>query len=299
MNGEDRARFNFYALAGTADAPDGYQVPVTAELQDELSLEFARQLAAFDVDGSKTLRYDPQYRPDEGEIFAVDGFPLPPPLSDPGRIPQLPDLSDAQIEEGAVRALVGLRQPQGRQKALLCFQAVDGRQMLKRTRFSIVLSQDVFTRNDRSGLVVREALTAVFRDGVLYFQSESDVRRFVDLSPLFTEATDPQVEAFFRKPAFAVEDPAALVRLADRWTRRKISSIEARGILREVDPGRILAAARKYGVAVQVKKAGKRTQLVLPPTKKELKDFLRLLDQDYLDSRLTPDRFQVSSKRRL
>jgi hypothetical protein len=43
---------------------------------------------------------------------------------------------------------------------------------------------------------------------------------------------------------------------------------------------------------------GKRA-LVVPSATRELKDFLRLLDQDYLSSTLTPDRFRVNSKKRL
>lgn len=118
--------------------------------------------------------------------------------------------------------------------ALLCFQAVDGRQLLKRTRLSLVLSHDVFSRNDRSGIVIRGSLTAVHRDGNLYFAAEPPVRRFLDLSQVFDEATGPQVREFLRHGIFAVDDPEGVVALVDTWTRRKIAAIEGRGILRSL-----------------------------------------------------------------
>jgi hypothetical protein len=299
MPADERPLFNFFAIAGVPDEPEVCRVAVTADLQRDLSDEFAKQLAAFDVDGSELVPYDPQYKPDEGELFEIPGYALPRALADLGRAPTLPPLSDRQIEAGVLRALVGVPH-QGKSKGLaLCFQAVDSRQLLKRTRLSLILSHDVFSRNDRSGIVVRSSLTAVFRSGNLYFPAEPPVRRFLDLSQVFEEATGPQVQKFLRHPLFAVDDLEAVVALADTWTRRKIAAIERRRILESVPTQAVVKVGKEFGLEVSTRRIDGKPVLVVPADKPRLKDLLRLLDQDFLRSPLTSDRFRVNSKRRL
>jgi hypothetical protein len=289
--------FNFFALVGPTDAPVAHEVPVTAALQRELSKEFDKQFAEFGMDDAERVQYDPQYRPGDGEIFEVE-FALPQTIPNLAQPPAMVALPDEAIEQGTLRALVGVRQAAAGEEPVYCFQTVDGRQLLRRSKLTIIRSHDVFAQNDSSGVVVRDALTAVYRDGKLYFQSEPAVRRFLDLSLLFTEATNPQVEAFFGQSAFAVDDLAGLIALADKWMRRKVTSIAERNILKDVSPRSVVKVGKEFGIAITTRRLGSRTLLVPPTNKKDLKSFLRLLDQDYLASTLTVDRFQVNSKRR-
>ena len=299
MPGSAPTLFNFFALVGSADEPEVRRVPVTADLQRELSTEFAAQLAAFQLDRSEHVPYDPQYRPGTDELFVVRGFALPETVPDLTQAPTLPAVSDRQIEDGAVRALVGVPQPAKSRNALLCFQGVDARHLLRRARLSIVLSKDVFSCIDRNGIVIRDSLSAVYRDGSLYFPSEPPVRRFLDLSQVFEEATGPQVSKFLRQPLFAVDDPEAVAALADTWTRRKIAAIEQRGILRSVPAQALVKVGREFDVEISTRKVDGRQVLVVPTDKGHLKELLRLLDQDFLRSPLTSDRFRVNSKRRV
>lgn len=290
--------WNFFALTGTPDSPEVCRVPVTADLQRDLSRVFAEQLTAFGLDESEHIEYDPNYRPEDSELLVVRGFALPSSIPDLTSAPDVPRLGDAHIDAGNVRALVGV--PQGtRDNALLCFQAVDNRQLLRRERFSMFMSHDAFTRNERSGLVIRDSLTAVYRNGDLFFPSEPAVRRFLDLSQVFTEATTPQIRSFLRHRLFAVADMDALLRIADKWTRRKIASIDARGIVASMKPAAVVRVGKDFGVHVVASTVRGSKVLHVPETKAELKDFLRLLDQDFLKSSLTPDRFRVNSKKKL
>lgn len=56
---------------------------------------------------------------------------------------------------------------------------------------------------------------------------------------------------------------------------------------------------KEFGVDVSTRRLDGRRVLVVPADKPRLKDLLRLLDQDFLRSPLTADRFRVNSKRRL
>ncbi len=292
-----RPLFNFFALIGEIDTPALLGVHVTAELQQQLSQEFARQLQAFGLGDADLVPYTPQYRPEEGELFQLKEFTLPASVPQPAQWPSQPGLGEEDIEKGAVRALLGV--PQGMAGAVICFQAVDARQMLKRSRLSIILTNDTFARSKSSGLVVREHLSAVLRDGSLYFPSEAEVKRFLDLTPFSVAATAAQVDSFFGHAAFVSDDHAHIVGLADKWIRRKVTSIEAQGILDKVSPQDASRIARGYGVAVETRRSAGRLRIVLPSVKKELKSLLRFLDQDFLDSQLTSDHFQVNSKRKV
>lgn len=291
-----RQLWSFFALTGAPDSPEVCRLPVTAELQRELSDLFKQQLEAFGLDRAEHVEYDPSYKPDDDELLVVRGFKLPESIPELARAVDAPLLTDAHIDAGNVRALVGV--PHGtRENSLLCFQAVDARQLLKRERVNLFMSGDHFTREERSGLVVRDALTAVYAKGDLFFPSEPPVRRFLDLSPVFSEATAPQVRAFLRHKLFAVDDEDALLRLADKWTRRKIGAIEARGIVRTVKPAEVVRAGKEFGLKVSLVTVGRAKSLRVPSTKPEFKDFVRLLDQDFLRSSLTTDRFRVNSKK--
>lgn len=293
-----RRLWNFFALTGRPDAPDMCRLPVTAELQQELSAAFAEQLEAFAIERAAHVEYDPGYKPDDDELLVVRGFTLPESIPDLtlARALDIPRLTDAHIDAGNVRALVGV--PQGTARnSLLCFQAVDNRQLLKRDRWNLFMSGEQFTREERSGLVIRDALTAVYKDGDLFFPAEPPVRRFLDLSSVFSEATDPQVRTFLQHKVFAVDDVEALIRISDKWTRRKIGAIEARGILGTMKPEHVVRAGKEFGIRISQATVGGVKRLRVPMTKPELKDFLRLLDQDFLRSSLTSDRFRVNSKK--
>lgn len=295
---ERRRLANFYTLVGAPDDVAVRDVIVDRDLQQELSAAFASQYEEFGLERRTHVSFtrDPQYKLDvDDEVFVVKDFSLTLPTL--GRGARFSSVTEEEIEGAQVRALVGVPQdPSGRASKLLLFQMIDSRKVLRRSKISILLSDRTFTRNDRSGLHVGEALTAVYRDGDLYFDSEWAVRHFLDMSQLYVEATRPQILKFFRHGRFFVDDPDVLAALTDRGMARKIASIQRRGLLETVEQEKLEAAAPDFSVTVRFRKVGGRRLIELPPVKAELKNLLRLLDQDYLRSPLSEDLFRSNSK---
>lgn len=291
-------RFSFFALAGQPDSPSAFRVTVTAGLQTDLSAAFQEQLEAFKLDDSTHVDYakHPQYKPDEGELFELGAFSFPEAIPNLGTGPDLPPLSDELIESGSIRALVGVPQGLPQVETPWCFQALDSRQLIKRSTLSILLSGDTFSRSELSGIVVKDSLAAVYRNSILYFPHEPPVRRFANLSSAFTAATDPQVRKFLRQKLFVVEDAQAILDISDKWTRRKISAIEARGILKNMPVDDIVKAGRKFNVEVHTRTIDGQKALAIPAEKHLFKNLLRLLDEDFLVSELTPECYRVNSK---
>lgn len=296
MSNTDFQLFNFYVECGHPSAPSLMKVPLERALQQDLTVHFESVRSTLHARGSEYVAYDPGYRPEPGEIFRVRDFRLPTPFKTLGlSVPTLRTLDDATLESERVRALLGAGLGPADSGPILLFQAIDSRQVLRREGFAFLLSDRVFRRNDRAGLVIRDSLDASYEGGALYFSSEYIARRFLDLSHLFAEATNHELSQFFAQELFLVDDAEQLFALADQWMRRKIKMLQTEGAIERLNLPQLLEHAERF----QVKLVVRRDRLVIPKQKKELKLLLRLLDEDFLESPLTQARYLANSKRRL
>lgn len=295
MNDTVSELFNFYVLSGDTSAPSLLRVPLERAMQQDLTVHFESLRSLFKTRASEQVPYDPGYHPEPGEVFRVSGFKLPSRLRGLGlSSPTLPAVDERTLESERVRALVAAGEGMDR-GPLILFQAIDARQVLRREGFTFLLSERVFRKNDRAGLVVRDALDAVFEGSNLYFCSEYVVRRFLDLRALFEEATNQELERFFAEDLFHSFDSRQLHALSDQWVRRKVKILHEGRVLERLVLEDLLHHAARFSVKVSVREG----RLVLPRTKKELKVLLRLLDEDFLESTLSQTRYLANSKRRL
>jgi Domain of unknown function (DUF4868) len=305
------ALLNFYAITGDIAEPTVHKVNLTAPIQSAMSELFIKQQAAFKPENCEIFAWSPDYKPEVDELLVIQTFDLPANIKSLAHSAQaLPSLSDDLLESGDVRAIIGVTHeakpvpslpgtPPAPPVVSFLFQGIDGRQVLKRTKFSLLVSGDVFSKNDKTGLIARGSLDAIVVGDSLYLKSYIAVRRFLDLTQFFREATDSEVVAFTDHAIFAVDDKAAIVAVSDQWARRKITSIKTSNVLELVKVDKLVAVAKTFGIVLPLRGSGAAARLVLPAGKKELKEFLRFLDQDYLRSELTEDRFRVNSKHKV
>lgn len=292
----DPGVFNFYVLMGDAASQTVRKVPLVQDMQRDLTVHFEVLRSEFKTADTQFYEYDPGYRPQPGELFEVTPFEMSADLKALSPSPPLlATITDDELESGNLRAVVGVSQANSLSETVFVFQALDARQVIRREGFTFFASGNLFRKNDRAGITVRDRIDAVVEDGNLYFASEFVVRRFLDLTALFEEATDADVAAFLGEKLFSVADTAVVVRLADQWVRRKIKLVESRGILAKVKAKQVQEAASTFGLEFKVKA----NRIVMPTDKKGLKDLLRFLDEDYLESNLTETQFMVNSKRKL
>ena len=120
-----------------------------------------------------------------------------------------------------------------------------------------------------------------------------------DMASYYREATRQEIEQFAASPGL-LASPDVLDAVADTWMRRKITSVLANGLLTKETPQKIVEKAKEVGLAIDVQADGNgKPQIVFPADKKAQKLLLRFLDDDYLGSLLTQDRYMSNSKRRL
>jgi hypothetical protein len=292
---------NFYAITGQTSDPTLYKIQLTSDLQKELSELFIQQQVAFKPAECEIIDWSPQHKPEPKELLVIRSFEangklealVPSP-------PALPLLSDKILEDGAVKAIVGVTQVKDGQDAVLMFQAINAGQVLKKSWLhAVLLDGDVFKRNDKTGLIVKHGLDALIEGGDLYMTSDYNVRRFLDLTSFFKEATDQEIKTFYGHKSFFSDDMNVTMKLSDTWVRRKITSVLANVdvmSMSAIDLARV--AAKEYKIKLVTKTVGGAVRIVIPSDKKELKILLHFLDEDYLDSQLTNSRFEVDGEKR-
>jgi hypothetical protein len=282
-----RPTYNLYLL-------DRKRLPARVKLdrpsQARLGELLEAQLAALLDPERERHPYAPGFRPSDGGIVRLE-LALPEPLARlaPTAPNDVPVWSAKPDGEGG-SALLAVDGARGR----FLFQALEARRLLSASRPAILFDGRTASLSEVSGLLVGPKLDAAHVEGALHFTSEAVVRRFLDLDGVFRAATDLEVRELFALPAFTGFDPAILApSICDTWTRRRVMSIRLSGVCTG-DVAALAEAARRCQYALAVD----RGCIVVPREKKPLKDLLKFLSEDYLDSPLRPGHvFEVASKR--
>ena len=297
----DTPFFQFYAII---EDDEGFRslkrIRMEQGVKVEVSTLFEEQVADFLPTDLERIDYDPGYTPDESEAFALADFPLPGFLADVVHAPDAPEaVSQADIEDGLIKALVAVEFPWKDATSRVLFQSFDARQTITKKKWYFTLGPANFTRLETPGLAIGTKLSAVLVGGTLLFRSQHIVRRFLEVDEAFEEATNEQIGKLLAHSAFAPGDLGDVLATADRWIRRKVASIERRRTLDRVTVDEIIRVAGEFKVEINVVNKNGTNQIKVPTEKKDLKRLVRLLDEDLYVSPLTGDHFLANSKRKL
>jgi hypothetical protein len=135
-----------------------------------------------------------------------------------------------------------------------------------------------FALSDKPGIIVPDTIAAIHKGGRLFFASEANVRRFLDLGDIFRAATDEEIDNFFGSKTFVVDDLGALKGSATTLLRKKLHALTKSG--RAFTPRGLQRVATKIGIDLKIKGGA----VVVPTERAALRDFVRLLNDDYLAS---------------
>jgi hypothetical protein len=125
------------------------------------------------------------------------------------------------------------------------------------------------------------------------------VRRLFDVDDYYKEATNEELASFAQHARLAAPADFNLADLADTWIRRKITLIQASGLLDTTPADKIQQIANTFNIQLEVIGQGNEAKLTLPNQKRDLKAFLKFLNDDFYQSPLTDVQYVSSSKRKL
>lgn len=283
---------NLFALT---DVPGAriIRFPLTQDLQEEIRALFADQYAAFNSGIIDVIPFDGRYRPDEGELLAINEFDDIDGIANAVANPISIDLFDPQVHSlDAIKALF-TGHPADRSERVL-IQLFESRRLIANKGLALFFSENTFRKMNDAGLTLDTRLLAVLEGRTLKFQSFHFLRRIFDLSEHFNEATSDEMTAFATHEKLAVENVAMFSSGGSTLIRKKIALILQSRILDNFTTEQIVAAAQNFNVQVELSEDGR---IVVPTNSTDLRRLLRFLEEDYYESPLTQTHFVSNSKR--
>ncbi|MEW5929504.1 MAG: Kiwa anti-phage protein KwaB-like domain-containing protein [Gemmatimonadota bacterium] len=268
------------------------RLPLSHEARTEISGILNRAANALSSPELEQIAFDGRCRPDDDEVLTIRNFELPElirtALGDPLSCEAL-KLSNHE-RAPAVRALFTGSPDASR----VVFQAFRPNQFLTRSGLSLLFRNDMYSTLETPGLNVRNDVDLVFQNDQVFFRSFQTARSVLDLNNYFREATDDELHAFAATVRF--DNPASFERNADTQVRRRVALIRYNGILEAFTPSAIHQAAVDHGIPLRIAHDGENEVLVFPDNKKQLKEVLKFLDEDYYRGPVTGKAYVSNSK---
>ncbi len=288
---------NFFVVIADSDGERFIRhISVSGEVQNELADHFQTMHVEFVGPNNEEVPFDPCFYPDEDQIFVIRPFALPTFMNAvAGSASAVKSLSDKDMNESSLKAFLAANR-EGSQLKDLVVQGIDSRQLLKHSKISLIYEGERFRRLEKPGLTVGDSIVAVFKSQALYFKNFHMLRRVFDLTDYFHEATDEQLKSFLGYSNFLVADMDRTLTECDTWIRKRVFNIINSKILETCSISKLAKVAKRYGIELELKGQDNKKKIVLREDRKYLKNVVRLLDDDFLDSSLTDRSFLVNSK---
>lgn len=289
---------NLFALLDDAATPIR-RIPLTNDLSTDIKSMFNGQLAALLAE-KQSIEFTGSYNVDVGEIFTIADYPLPEvisnALSNPLACPRL----NLKEETHQIKALfTGVWVNQDNQ---VSFQVFDSGKLLSKG-LTIIGSGDTYKKLEDPGLVLQDKLTAYYKNGTLHFISYHNTKRFLDLSDYYKEATDADLNTFVASALFEFEDQALFKTNADSIIRKKVALLQKNNVLQNLSVDDIQTVANSFNQDLpeehHINISINNGKLVIPTDKKQIKELLRFLDEDYVTAPLTKRKCLTNSKKYL
>ena len=188
------------------------------------------------------------------------------------------------------------------QEQYVSFQVFDAGKLLSKG-WTLIGSGDTYKKLEEPGLVLQDKLTAHYTNGNLLFISYHNTKRFLDLSEYYTAATDTDLDTFAENELFEFEDQDTFKGNADSIIRKKIALLQKNNVLDNLSIDDIETVANDLNQHVaeehKINITSNNGKLVIPKDKKQLKELIRFLDEDYVTAPLTKRRCLTNSKQYL
>lgn len=285
---------NLLAICRSAPALIVKRIKVTAAVQNQLEGIFIQQEQMFVGGVTDEVPFDGGWSPDPHEhlVAQVTDEAAAIFAAAQGNIVAMPEVDPANFEAENIRALgVLVQRPSGPR---LLLQEFSARQMLER-RFSLILDGNTFNRLVQPAFAIGASLAGFVEDDKIKFQKFSRIKLIFNLTSLYQEATDTEVEGFCGLECISVGDIGKFKNLADQKMRKLINAITKRGTLNNFTPAQIQVAAADENFQIAVVDG----KIIIPSMKAEVKALLHFLDNGLYRGPLGGEIFITNSKRAL
>lgn len=289
---------NIFAIVDDIQTPVR-RIPLTNNLQTQIGQFFDNQKQDF-IHNKQEITFTSSYNVDIGEIFTIDDFPIPNSFTSALQNPLNHQILNLKEETRRIKAIfTGVWTENEKQ---VSFQVFDTGKVLSKG-ITLLNSGDTYKKLEDPGLVLQEKLTAHYQSSKLLFYSYHNTKRFLDLNDYYEAATDTDLDAFADNNIFEFEDKDSFKGNADFIIRKKIALLQKNNVLNNlsIDEIKIVSDELNQNVADEhkINIAINDGKLIIPENKKQLKELIRFLDEDYVTAPLTKRRCLTNSKQYL
>ena len=283
---------NLFAACRIKDELVPRRVHLDGTIQDQIEGIFAHQAQVFFEGVDEEVLFDGRWKPDESEVLTVAVTPEAEMLLETlNRNPtSIEPLDLANFASAGVKALFTGDGTMDTGRVLV--QRFTPGQVLDR-KFALILQGNSFRRLADPAFVLASSLAFVIEGGAIKFKSFPSLRAVLDVLDIYRDATDQELREFAGHPSLRVEELEDFVLTADQITRKLINAVIATGILDEYTPTQIQEAA----ASTQLNLVLEGDRIVVPTTRREMKDLLIFLDESRYNGPLSGRTFVTNSRK--
>lgn len=283
---------NLFAITEINNEEAIWRIPLSQAVQTEINNQFS-QLAIGFFNEKEIIPFDGNYNPGNDELFEITDFPISQEIIDAATNNLNYDVLDVQNMEGKIKAVFATHLENGRIQ--IYFQVFDTRKIIANRGIPLFNNNGTYSRFENKGIVILNKLTLVYRGGNIYFNSYFNARRVVPLSDYYIEATNVDVDQFSAGNILNFEDQIGFSEDLNSNLRKKIKSIQQRGVLENLTIQDLQNQANQFGINFDYDNG----QVSVPRDKNYVKRLIKFLDEDYFITPLTNRRCVTNSKREM
>lgn len=230
---------------------------------------------------TKEIKFDGNYAVQEEEVLFVEMS-----LSDNIKeaIKNPIGINELNLETDDIKTLFWV------ENDVYYFQNFDKRRLLQNKNV-IFWNNTTYDRLTEKALIIENVVNAIYKDGKFYFTSYANANKIFSLLDFFEAATDKQIDEFAISEALDA-DPIWLKANANSLLRKQITLVQKSNILTGASPRKIVNAAKKFKLAIVLVNG----KLKLPNDKKQCKDILSFLNEQYYIGLITGNKYKTNSK---
>jgi hypothetical protein len=171
------------------------------------------------------------------------------------------------------------------------FQNFDKRRLLQNKNV-IFWDVNTFDKLRKNALIVDNIINAIYKNSKFYFKSYANANKIFSLILFFEEASNEVIDEFAKTDKLTV-DADWLKENGNSIIKKQITLIQKSNVLSNANPKKIKASANKFNLNIDLVDG----KLVLPNDKKQCKDILSFLNEQYYIGLITGRKFRTNSKR--
>lgn len=265
--------FNLFALCKIKKKLEVRKISITNPLQEKVLQIFEQQKIKFNENVKQIVPFTGDWKPDNDEIFEID---LP---ADANIIVEalnanlttIEELNLDNFEKEPIKALFGRNNNNE-----IMIQSFFKSQYLSRS-FSLFLKDDTYNELNNPAISLDNKLLCYITNNKLRFKSFNNLRFVFDLSSLYKEATDEDIDKLCEYDNLEIGNISNFKTNAGQNIRKRVHNILSSGVLKDYTAKQIKSIAKSQGLNSLI--AINNNKIVIPQDQQTINKLLSFLDE--------------------